>query len=332
MVLQVGHHGQDDGLILVVAGKAEGGKVGQAADVVDKALEVELHLEGAVPVLKGEHGPPVEPEVGAKHLVIEVIGDLLVLQRLVGREEELHDLHGALIGKAELAVSVGVLAAVDRRAAEGVVGVGLVQPVILVQHADPLGLQRRDGAQQVPHDLKMVVHLAAAPHHIAHVVLIAVAGPAGDGVLLEHMHMPAFHLAVPHQIAGRRQGRQTGTDEISRFVIDALRLFRRCKSLIVATGIVHRETSLFRSLFRHLCAVLIATVYPAHPPQTTSKTIQLTHFSANRPVCIKNPPPAHRGRNRNRFRRSGASDARRRRRGWRRTRPRPRSRTGRRSR
>ena len=31
---------------------------------VDEALDIPLHLQGAVPVLKGKHGAPVEPEVG----------------------------------------------------------------------------------------------------------------------------------------------------------------------------------------------------------------------------------------------------------------------------
>ena len=241
VVFQVGDHGQDDGLVLVIPGEAEGREVGQTADVVDIPLEVELHLEGAVPVLEGEHGPPAEPAVGAKHLVIEVIGDLLVLQRLVGREEELHDLHGAFIGQAELAVGVGVLAAVDRRAAEGVVGVGLVQPVILVQHTGSLGLQRRDGAEQIPHDLEVVVHLTAAPHHIAHVVLVAVAGTAGQGVFFKNVYPLPLHLTVAHQIAGCRQGRQAAADDISRFAIHAFGLAGPRKGFVIAAGIIHRR-------------------------------------------------------------------------------------------
>ena len=71
VVFQVGDHGQDDGLVLVIPGEAEGREVGQTADVVDIPLEVELHLEGAVPVLKGEHGAPVEPEVGVEHLIVK---------------------------------------------------------------------------------------------------------------------------------------------------------------------------------------------------------------------------------------------------------------------
>ena len=239
VVFQIGDHGQDDGLILVVAGKAQGGEVGQTADVVDIALEVELHLQCAVPVLEREHGAPVHPEVGAEDLVVEDVGDLLVLQLLVRGEEELHDLHRAPVGDAELAVGVGILAALFGGTAEGLVGVFLVQPVILIQNAGPLRLQRRDGAQQIPHDLEVVVHLAAAAHHIADVVLVAVAGTAGQRVLLDHMDVVALHLTVADQIAGSGQCRQTRTDDIGRFIVNAFRLFGVCKRFVVATGIIH---------------------------------------------------------------------------------------------
>ena len=51
---------------------------------------------------------------------------------------------------------------VDRKSAYmGVVGVLLVQPVVLVQNADSLGLDGGDGVEQVPHDLEVVIHLPA---------------------------------------------------------------------------------------------------------------------------------------------------------------------------
>ena len=146
MVLQVSDHGQDDGLVLVVAGKTQGGEIRQTADMVDIALEIELHFQSTVPVFKGKHSAPVQPEVGVQHLIVKEVGDLLILQLLVRGKEQLHDLHGTLIGQAELTIGVGVLTAVHGSAAERVVGVFLVQPVIFIQHAGALGLQRRDGA------------------------------------------------------------------------------------------------------------------------------------------------------------------------------------------
>ena len=73
--LEVLDHRQDHGLILVVLREAQRREVGQSADVVDIALDIELHLQRAVPVLKGEHRAPVEPEVGIEHLVVEEVGD-----------------------------------------------------------------------------------------------------------------------------------------------------------------------------------------------------------------------------------------------------------------
>ena len=118
VVLQVSDHGQDDRFILVVAGKAQGGEIRQTADMVDIALKIELHFQSTVPVFKGKHGAPVQPEVGVQHFIIKEIGDLLILQLLVGGEEELHDLHSTLIRQAELAIGVGILAAVDGSTAQ----------------------------------------------------------------------------------------------------------------------------------------------------------------------------------------------------------------------
>ena len=135
-LLKVGHHGQNHGLVLVVACEAQRGEVRQAGDMVDVALDVQLHLEGGMPVLKGEHGAPVHPEVGVQHLVVEEVGDGLVVEVLVRREEEPHDLHRRLVRQAELAVGVGILAALLGGSAQREVGVFLVEPVVLVEHRD----------------------------------------------------------------------------------------------------------------------------------------------------------------------------------------------------
>ena len=87
----------------------------------------------------------------------------------------------------------------------------------------------------------MVVHLTAATHHITDIILVAIAGTAGNRVLFEHMHMLTPHLAITHQIAGSGQGCQTGADDISGFMIDTLGLLRVCKSFVIATGIIHKE-------------------------------------------------------------------------------------------
>ena len=63
-----------------------------------------------MPILKSEHGTPVQPEVGVQHLVIEEIGDRLVIQVLVRSEEQLHDFHGSLVRQSEFALESGILA------------------------------------------------------------------------------------------------------------------------------------------------------------------------------------------------------------------------------
>ena len=64
---------------------------------MDKSLEIQLHLQGAVPGLKSEHGAPVQPEGGTEDFVIEHILNRLVIQIFVTGEEQLHDLHAALL-------------------------------------------------------------------------------------------------------------------------------------------------------------------------------------------------------------------------------------------
>ena len=238
--LQVLDHGQDHRLVLVVAGEAQRRKVGQTADVVDVALQIALHLQRTVPVLKGEHRAPVHPEIGVQDFVVEEVGDLLVVQLLIGGHEQVHDLHGGLVGQTELAVGVGILAAVAGGAAEAVVGVSLVQPVVLIQNGVVLVLDGGDGAKQVPHALKVVVHLTAAAHDVADILIfVAVAGAAGNGILLQNMDMLALHLGIAHQVAGRGQRRQAGTDEIGRFAVNVGGLFWGGKGFIVTAGIIH---------------------------------------------------------------------------------------------
>ena len=47
--------------------------------MVDVAADVQLHLQSAMPVLEGEHGAPVHPEVRIEHLIVEEVGDLLAV-------------------------------------------------------------------------------------------------------------------------------------------------------------------------------------------------------------------------------------------------------------
>ena len=238
--LEILDHRQNHGLILIIFREAQRLEVGQTADVVDIALDIELHFQGAVPVFKGKHRAPIEPEVGVEDFVVKEVCDALVLQVFIRGEEQLHDLHRTLVGNVELAVGMRVLTTVDGSAAEGIVRVFLVQPIILVKDAYALGFNGRDGVEQIPHDFKMVVHLPAAAHDIADVFkFIAVARAAGNRILFQNMHVFALHLAVTDKIAGCRQRREAAADDIGRFLIDALRLFGPCKCFIVTARIIH---------------------------------------------------------------------------------------------
>ena len=233
--LEVLDERQDHRLVLVVAGEAQSGEVRQPRHMVDEALEVELHLERGVPVLEGEHGAPVHPEVGGEHLIVEVIGDGAVVELLVGREDELHDLHRGLVREAELAVAAGVVPAVLCGAAERVVGVFLVEPVVLVQDGDAGCLDGGDGAEQVPHHLEVVVHLAAAAHDVAEAGDVpAVAGAAGHVVLLEDVDVLARHLGVAHEIGRGGECRQTRAHDVGALMVDARGLLGAGEGFVVS--------------------------------------------------------------------------------------------------
>ena len=233
---------------------------------MDEATEVELHLQGTVPIFESEHGAPVEPEVGVQHLVTKVVCDGLVVELLVGGEEQLHDLHGPGVGQAELPVGVTVLPTVLGGPHEGVVGVPFVEIVVLVQHAQFRVLNGGNGSKQVPHHLEVVVHLTAAPHHIPQArVLPAVAGPAGDRILLKDMDAFSRHLPISHQVAGSSQSCQTGSNNIGRFSFHTLRFEWPNKSFIVSTGIIHSN-----DLPRHFFAFIVSFLQCPNNKQSLS--------------------------------------------------------------
>ena len=238
--LEILYHRQDHRFILIVLCETQRREIRQSADMVDITLDVDLHLQRAVPVFECEHCPPVQPEVGVQHLLIENIGDALIFQFFVRCEEQFHDLHRSLIGDRELAVRVRVFSAVDRRPAQRKVRVLLVQPVIFIQHRNALGLNGRDRAEQIPHALEVIVHFPAAPHHIADIfIFIAVTGSARDRIFLQNVHMLPFHLPVSDQKARCRKRRQAASDDIRRFPIYALRFARARECFIIAACIIH---------------------------------------------------------------------------------------------
>ena len=251
-------HREDHGLILVVAGETQRAQIRQAVDVVDIALQVELHLEGAVPLLEREHGLPVGPEVRGVELIVEHVVDLLVLEGLVGRHEQLQQLRGSAGRQAVFAVGVGVLALLLGDAAQGEVRVFLVEVVVLGEDRLARVHDRRDGLEQIPHALEVVVHLTAAAHDEAlGRVVDAVAGAAGHGQVLKERDVLAGHLRVADQEAGRRQTGQAGANDIRRLILDAFGFFRRRKRLIVTAAVIHSVYLPFMMCFPYfLCSPL----------------------------------------------------------------------------
>ena len=124
--LQIFLHRKDQGFVLVIAGEFQGREIRKSTDVMDESLEIPFHLQCTVPVFKGEHGSPVEPELRTKYLIVKDILDTLVVEVLIPCKEKLHDLHAAFLAQTELPVRVGVLTAMFCRTAEGIVWIMLV--------------------------------------------------------------------------------------------------------------------------------------------------------------------------------------------------------------
>ena len=257
MRLEVVHERQDHRLVLVVAREAQRREVRQTADVMDEAVDVTVHLERRLPVLEREHRAPVQPEVRIEHFVVEVVGNLLVRKLLLSRQIELEDLHDGLVGEAELLVRVRVLSTALRGAALRIVRVLLVEPVVVVEHGDVLVLDARHITVDVPHDLEMVVHLAATAHHIAFALdERAVKRAARQHVLFEHMDVLARHLRIAHQIERGRERRKPRADDVCALALDALRFAGVCEGLEIACRIIHGSSSCAGSFPRRsACAV-----------------------------------------------------------------------------
>ena len=131
---QILYQRHDKALVLVELRESQCAEIREPVYVVDETAEVALHFKRTGPALECEHCLPVEPEVRAPEGIRQHLGDFLPLQILLGSDEELGQRHCGFLVQVELAVRVGVLAAVNGGAAEGVVRVVLVQPVVLVKY------------------------------------------------------------------------------------------------------------------------------------------------------------------------------------------------------
>ena len=187
----------------------------QSVNMMDIALHIAFHLECGMPVFESEHRAPVNPEIGAKHFVVKYIRDFFIVQFFIRRKEQSQNFLLCLVGKSEFLIGVRILSAFFGDTAKGVVRILFVQPVVFIQHADSRGFDGGNGAEQIPHALKMVIHFAAAPHYIADVrVIIAVAGAARQRFFLQNVDIPARHLSIADKETGRGKSCKSGADNI----------------------------------------------------------------------------------------------------------------------
>ena len=240
------HKREDHALVLVVLREAQRAEVGQAVDVVDVAAEIALHFERARPALERKHRLPIEPEVRVPEGVGQHIGDLLVLKILFGGHEQLGERHRRRLVQLKLLVGVRVLATVHGRAAKGIVRVVLVEPIIFVEDRHARRLDGRHIAEGVPHDLKMVVHLAPAAHEKAlRDIAASVAAAARKLQLFQKADALALHLSVADKIESRRQSGKSRPDDIGGFFVHILRFFGVGKRFIGSGRVIHNENLLF---------------------------------------------------------------------------------------
>ena len=181
---------------------------------------------------------------------------------------------------------MGILAAVHAGAAQRVIGVVLVEPIILVQNGNARSLDGGNIPEGVPHDLKMVVHFPAAAHIEAlGDVPVAIAAAAGQLQLFQQMDAFALHLAVSHQIEGGGQTGKAGADDISGFVVYALRLLGMGKRFVSSSRIIHSNSSLF-NLKSFIC-LSVALLYVRNPLFTINRNASVMKSSSRRQKCLK---------------------------------------------
>ena len=233
-------HGKNHGLILIVTGEAQGAQVGKTVDVVDVALQIELHLKCGVPFLKGEHRLPVGPEVRLVEVVVKDIVDFLVLKGLVCRHEELQELSGSGGVQTVLSVGVRVLSLLLGDSAEGEVRVFLVEVIVFGENGFAGVNDGGDGLEKIPHTFKVVVHFTTAAHDKAlGRVIDTVAGAARQRQMLEKGDLFTGHLCVTNKEAGCCKSGKTGADYVCRLLVDTLGLFGGRKGFVVTAAVVH---------------------------------------------------------------------------------------------
>src|SRR5215470_6918231 len=203
-------------------------------------MQVELQLQGRMPFLEGERGAPKEPEIALEEILAHDFVDALVLHLLTGGEEHAQQVFLPLVVRRQQGLVRHVLPLALGEALERVIGVGLVDPAELVEHAGAFDLERWDRAEQVPLAFHMIFQLAAAADDEAlfgHVEPVERA--ARQLELLKDGDLIAGHMAVTDQERRTGKRRKTTADKPRRLVLYAFRLSRPREGFVVSAAIVH---------------------------------------------------------------------------------------------
>ena len=127
---------QNHAFILIVFRETKGGKIGQAVDVVHVSAKIPLHFQRAGPALECEHRLPVQPEIRRPETFGQYVGNLLAFKVFFGRHEKFGKGNRGFFIEIEFFIRVRVFAAIHRGAAEGIIRIVLVQPIVFVENGD----------------------------------------------------------------------------------------------------------------------------------------------------------------------------------------------------
>ena len=94
---QIFLHRKNQRFILIVSCEFQSAEIRQSCNMMNESLEIQLHLQCTVPVFKSKHRSPVKPECRVKDFFIKNILDRLIIQIFIRSQEQLHDLHAALL-------------------------------------------------------------------------------------------------------------------------------------------------------------------------------------------------------------------------------------------
>ncbi len=206
--------------------------------------QISFHFKSAWPTLKSKHSLPIEPEICWPKWIRQNIWNLFVLKLFFGCDEKSWKCHCRFFVKLKLFVGVGILTSIDWCTAKRIVRVVFVQPIVFIEHRHARCFYWWHISEHIPHNLKVVVHFSAATHIEAFCyILFAVTATACQFKFFKQVNVLAFHLSVTNKIECCGKSCKSCADNISRFFVNILWLFRMSKCFISSWWIIHNKTS-----------------------------------------------------------------------------------------